>query len=63
LGRTSGGEDCSAQFELTPPYSVEAVKRAYRRLAKQHHPDRGGAAARFLTLQVAYREALAALGE
>ena len=29
---------------------------------KQHHPDRGGAAAYFLVLQTAYREALAVLG-
>jgi hypothetical protein len=51
-------QDCFAQLELTPPYSVAAVKRAYRRLAKQHHPDRGGAASRFLALQHAYRQAL-----
>lgn len=58
VGDASTQADCFAQLELTPPYSVEAVKRAYRRLAKQHHPDRGGAAAHFLALQMAYRQAL-----
>jgi hypothetical protein len=51
-------QDCFAQLELTPPYTVDMVKRAYRRLAMQHHPDRGGAASRFLALQNAYRQAL-----
>ncbi len=54
--------DCFAQLELSPPYTVAAVKSAYRRLAKQHHPDRGGAEDRFLALQRAYQHALDALG-
>lgn len=62
VNAVGGALDCFAQLELSPPYSVEAVKRAYRRLAKQHHPDRGGAAAHFLALQMAYRQALEALG-
>jgi hypothetical protein len=56
-----GVQDCFALLELTPPTTVEAVKRAYRRLAKQHHPDRGGAASQFLALQMAYRQALETL--
>lgn len=34
--------------------SAEDVKRAYRRLAAQHHPDRGGDTARFQEIQQAY---------
>ena len=32
----------------------EAIKRAYRRLAREHHPDRGGDPATFHRLQQAY---------
>jgi DnaJ-class molecular chaperone len=34
--------------------SAEEIKRAYRRLASQHHPDRGGDTATFQTIQAAY---------
>jgi curved DNA-binding protein len=34
--------------------SPEDIKKAYRRLASQHHPDRGGDTARFQEIQVAY---------
>jgi hypothetical protein len=61
-GEAMGQGECFALLELTPPYTVEAVKRAYRRLAKERHPDRGGAADRFLALQNAYRQALEQLG-
>lgn len=33
---------------------ADAIKRAYRRLAAQHHPDRGGDTARFQEIQQAY---------
>jgi hypothetical protein len=61
-GESFGREECFALLELTPPYTVAAVKQAYRRLALQHHPDRGGSATRFHALQVAYRQALVLLG-
>jgi DnaJ-class molecular chaperone len=32
----------------------EEIKRAYRKLASQHHPDRGGDTATFQTIQAAY---------
>ncbi|MFM8604015.1 MAG: DnaJ domain-containing protein [Cyanobium sp.] len=35
--------------------SREAIKRAYRRLAKRHHPDLGGDGAAFRELETAYR--------
>lgn len=34
--------------------SEEEIKRAYRRLASQHHPDKGGDKARFQEVQEAY---------
>lgn len=48
---------------LAPGASTDDVKRAYRRLAKQFHPDSAGGAAtsRFLAVQAAY-EALVASG-
>ena len=34
--------------------SADDIKRAYRRLASQHHPDRGGDTAKFQEIQQAY---------
>ena len=34
--------------------SPEDIKKAYRKLASQHHPDKGGDTARFQEIQVAY---------
>jgi DnaJ-class molecular chaperone len=34
--------------------SADDIKRAYRRLASQHHPDRGGDTAQFQEIQEAY---------
>jgi len=34
--------------------SPEEIKRAYRRLASQHHPDKGGDTQRFQSIQSAY---------
>ena len=36
----------------------EAIKAAYRSLASQHHPDKGGDAARMAEINEAYRKAL-----
>ncbi|MEB3165836.1 MAG: J domain-containing protein [Cyanobacteriota bacterium] len=40
---------------LEPGASLAAIKRAYRRLAKAHHPDLGGDAEAFHQLDAAYR--------
>jgi DnaJ-domain-containing protein 1 len=40
---------------LEPGASLQAIKRAYRRLAKAHHPDLGGHAEAFHRLEAAYR--------
>ena len=34
--------------------STDEIKRAYRKLASQHHPDKGGDTARFQEIQTAY---------
>lgn len=47
-----------ALLGLEPGASVAAIKRAYRRLAKQHHPDLGGDAEAFRRLDAAYRSLL-----
>lgn len=39
---------------VTRNVSPEELKRAYRKLASQHHPDRGGNTARFQEIQAAY---------
>ena len=43
------------QLGLESGASREAIKRAYRRLAKQHHPDLGGDGEAFRALEAAYR--------
>ncbi|MBM4358276.1 MAG: DnaJ domain-containing protein [Deltaproteobacteria bacterium] len=40
--------------------SIDDIKRAFRRLAFERHPDRGGSMAAFVALEEAYRDALRA---
>lgn len=49
---------------LTRDASLAEVKRAYRQLAKEHHPDAAGPAAlpRFLAIQAAYEQLLRGSG-
>ena len=35
--------------------TADEIKRAYRRLASQHHPDKGGDTAKFQEIEAAYR--------
>ena len=44
---------------LSLPCTIEDVKQAWRKLAKEYHPDTGGNAARFIELQASYTDALA----
>ncbi len=48
---------------LTPPCTVDDVKRAYKRKARELHPDNGGSNDEFLALQHAYEQALRASTE
>lgn len=48
-------EQAARLLEVTLPCSPGQLKRAYRRAARQHHPDRGGDARRFHDLQAAYQ--------
>src|SRR5688572_3773423 len=41
---------------------VDAIKRRYRELAGQHHPDRGGSSATFAQLTEAFNAAIAEVG-
>jgi curved DNA-binding protein CbpA len=42
------------ELELSPNCSQEDIKRQYRTMAHQHHPDRGGDAERFKRISLAY---------
>ena len=42
------------ELELPANCSQEDIKRQYRTLAHQHHPDRGGDAERFKRISIAY---------
>ena len=64
--RVEGGDDSMATAEspdrtahlrvlgLASDASDADIKRAHRSLAKKHHPDKGGASARFQQMQAAY---------
>lgn len=41
---------------ISPDASISEVRRRYRRLLKEHHPDHGGSRERFLRIQRAYEE-------
>lgn len=43
-----------ATLELPSSATPSEIRQQYRRLAMQHHPDRGGNAERFHAIQVAY---------
>jgi len=47
-------EEALAILELNSGAGWDRVKRAYRRLAAEHHPDKGGNDARFIEIREAY---------
>ena len=53
---------CLAALGLRQPCTLADVKRAYRQRARATHPDAGGDAAAFITLQSAYEQALGLIG-
>jgi hypothetical protein len=48
-------QEALALLGLEPGASPAEIRRAYRRLAKNHHPDLGGDVTAFLRLDAAYR--------
>ncbi|SIT07467.1 DnaJ domain-containing protein [Thalassolituus maritimus] len=44
-----------AVLELTPPVDLSTIRQQYRRLASQHHPDKGGDAETFRKVSSAYQ--------
>jgi DnaJ-domain-containing protein 1 len=52
-------EDPYMILGIQPGADSNAIKLAYRRLAKQHHPDAGGNAAEFQKIKAAFNELLA----
>ncbi len=55
LANTDRRAQALAALELTDPVSDREIKRQYRRLAMQHHPDRGGSKERLQVLNAAMR--------
>jgi DnaJ domain len=53
---------CYRTLGLTPPVDEAGIKRRFRQLAKEKHPDAGGDAREFMAIETAYREALALTG-
>jgi hypothetical protein len=49
---------CLRALGLVPPVSVDEIKKAYRQLSFQHHPDRGGTDEKFIELNRHYEDAL-----
>ena len=44
-----------ATLELKPPVSAQQIRQQYRRLAMQHHPDRGGDSVKFRQISAAFQ--------
>ena len=57
--RFAGYDQCEAALrvlELEAPVTFDEIKTQYRRLAMEHHPDRGGDKARLQTINEAMRQ-------
>lgn len=53
-----GDSEYLTTLGLKQPYTVNEAKRAYRRLAKTAHPDKGGSTQAFVKLKTAFDTAL-----
>ncbi len=53
LDDVASGEEYSI-LGVAPDASIDAIKTAYRKLAKENHPDKGGDAKKFEQIQKAY---------
>jgi len=53
LGRFDKREEALAELGLADPVDDETIKLAWRRLAMEHHPDRGGDKERLQTINAA----------
>lgn len=53
IGRQQEREQALAELGLADPVSDETIRRTWRRLAMQHHPDRGGDKDRIQAINVA----------
>lgn len=42
-------------LEIQPPISYKIIQQQYRKLAMQHHPDRGGEQQKFCAIQAAFQ--------
>ncbi len=54
MSRPDGAQDPFRVLSLSHDASLEDVRKAFRRLARQTHPDRGGSASAFHDVRVAY---------
>lgn len=57
----SGKTESLSVLGLSYPCTKDDVKRAYKRLAKQLHPDSGGSHEKFIALNAAYEQAMRCL--
>jgi len=55
----TSSSDALAVLGLQAGASQEAIKKAFRRLVKQHHPDMGGSAEAFRRISEAYQSLMA----
>ncbi|MFO8025333.1 DNA-J related domain-containing protein [Thiohalophilus sp.] len=54
FARFDSRADALAELGLNDPVEDDVIKQTYRRLAMQHHPDRGGEAWRLQAINAAY---------
>lgn len=53
MARDAGREEALSTLGLSDPVDRDTIRKQYRRLAMQHHPDRGGNKARLQEINIA----------